>query len=208
MGGGEGGGWDDLEIPDDMMVGGEEGGEGEEKGAGGRGEIPQAGMPMNFGWCRNSRLAVHHAGYYFYFIIFFFYFFFFLLYFILSGSPLSFIFLISPSPSSLLPPSLPPPAAGSFESAMDIMNKTTGIVNFTPLKAHFMNAYCASRVPLSGVASGVPLTVFMQDVFFFFFFFFFFSFFLFIYFFFFFFFFFLGKRSYGCIQVANSNRPT
>ena len=71
-----------------------------------------------------------------------------------------FLFLII-----LSPPSFPlPSAAGSFESAMDIMNKTTGIVNFAPLKGHFMNAYCASRAPLSGFANGTPLTVFMQDV--------------------------------------------
>ncbi|KAI7900947.1 coatomer protein alpha subunit [Cokeromyces recurvatus] len=44
-------------------------------------------------------------------------------------------------------------AAGSFETAMQILNKERGIVQFEPLKSHFMAIYQASRISLEGVAS-------------------------------------------------------
>jgi coatomer protein complex subunit alpha (xenin) len=44
-------------------------------------------------------------------------------------------------------------AAGSFDSAMQILNRQKGIANFEPLKSHFLAIYQASRVSLGGVSS-------------------------------------------------------
>lgn len=41
-------------------------------------------------------------------------------------------------------------AAGSFETAMQMLNRQVGIVNFEPLKSRFMAIYQASRASLSG----------------------------------------------------------
>jgi coatomer protein complex subunit alpha (xenin) len=41
-------------------------------------------------------------------------------------------------------------AAGSFETAMQLLNRQVGIVNFEPLKSRFMAIYQASRASLSG----------------------------------------------------------
>jgi len=46
-------------------------------------------------------------------------------------------------------------AAGSFESAMQLLNQQMGAVHFEPLKDHFMKLYSASRVSLAGVV-GTP----------------------------------------------------
>ncbi|KAI9472141.1 MAG: coatomer protein alpha subunit [Benjaminiella poitrasii] len=49
-------------------------------------------------------------------------------------------------------------AAGSFETAMQLLHQDKGIVQFEPLKSHFMAIYQASRVSLEGVASNPSLT--------------------------------------------------
>lgn len=53
-------------------------------------------------------------------------------------------------------------AAGSFESAMQLLHNQLGIVNFAPLKGHFMESFTGSRAFLPGVAQvpalAVPLT--------------------------------------------------
>ena len=48
-------------------------------------------------------------------------------------------------------------AAGSFEGAMQALNRQVGIVNFEPLKHHFLSIYQASRVSISPVASNPNL---------------------------------------------------
>ncbi|KAI9497476.1 coatomer protein alpha subunit [Zychaea mexicana] len=48
-------------------------------------------------------------------------------------------------------------AAGSFESAMQALNRQIGIVNFEPLKQHFLSIYQASRISVSSVASNPNL---------------------------------------------------
>jgi coatomer protein complex subunit alpha (xenin) len=52
-------------------------------------------------------------------------------------------------------------AAGSFSTAMDILNKAAGIVNFAPLKAIFMNIYMASRgsIPLTPSLPSIPIPI-------------------------------------------------
>ncbi|RUS21604.1 coatomer WD associated region-domain-containing protein, partial [Endogone sp. FLAS-F59071] len=49
-------------------------------------------------------------------------------------------------------------AAGSFETAMQILNRQVGIVNFTPLKPHFLTIFQASRVSLPANISLPPLS--------------------------------------------------
>ncbi|KIY66676.1 Coatomer, alpha subunit [Cylindrobasidium torrendii FP15055 ss-10] len=48
-------------------------------------------------------------------------------------------------------------AAGSFESAMQLLNRQLGIVNFSPLKPLFLSAYRSAHIYLSPVASLPPL---------------------------------------------------
>ncbi|KIY47415.1 Coatomer, alpha subunit [Fistulina hepatica ATCC 64428] len=48
-------------------------------------------------------------------------------------------------------------AAGSFETAMQLLNRQLGIVNFAPLKPLFLSAYRSSHVYLSPTASLPPL---------------------------------------------------
>ncbi|KAL1918268.1 uncharacterized protein VTP21DRAFT_2928 [Calcarisporiella thermophila] len=50
-------------------------------------------------------------------------------------------------------------AAGSFETAMQILNRQVGAVNFTPLKPHFMAMYQATRAAIPGNISMPPLVV-------------------------------------------------
>lgn len=52
-------------------------------------------------------------------------------------------------------------AAGSFESAMQLLNRQIGVVNFAPLKSLFLSAYQASRTSLAANASvsSLPLHV-------------------------------------------------
>ncbi|ORZ08128.1 coatomer protein alpha subunit [Absidia repens] len=49
-------------------------------------------------------------------------------------------------------------AAGAFESAMQTLNRQAGIVNFEPLKAHFLSIHASSRAYVSGVASTPPVS--------------------------------------------------
>lgn len=49
-------------------------------------------------------------------------------------------------------------AAGSFETAMQILNRQKGIVKFEPLKSHFLAIYQAAHVSLAGVASTPSVT--------------------------------------------------
>ncbi|KAI7861924.1 coatomer protein alpha subunit [Spinellus fusiger] len=49
-------------------------------------------------------------------------------------------------------------AAGSFESAMQILNRQVGIVQFEPLKPYFLSIFQASRVYLASTASSPTLT--------------------------------------------------
>ncbi|KAG6331595.1 hypothetical protein ID866_7493 [Astraeus odoratus] len=48
-------------------------------------------------------------------------------------------------------------AAGSFDSAMQLLNRQFGIVNFAPLKTMFLSTYRSSHVYLSPIASLPPL---------------------------------------------------
>jgi coatomer protein complex subunit alpha (xenin) len=41
--------------------------------------------------------------------------------------------------------------AGDFDSAMKLLNRQLGIVNFVPLKQYFIDAALASHVALNGV---------------------------------------------------------
>lgn len=49
-------------------------------------------------------------------------------------------------------------AAGSFETAMQILNRQKGIVKFEPLKSHFLAIYQAAHVSVAGVASTPSVT--------------------------------------------------
>ncbi|KAG2226220.1 hypothetical protein INT45_003365 [Circinella minor] len=49
-------------------------------------------------------------------------------------------------------------ASGSFESAMQALNRQVGIVNFEPLKPYFLSIYQASRVSVSPLASSPALS--------------------------------------------------
>lgn len=53
-------------------------------------------------------------------------------------------------------------AAGSFETAMRILNNQIGAVNFAPLKPYFTQLYMGSRAALPGLASLPPLIVGVQ----------------------------------------------
>ncbi|KAI9312090.1 coatomer protein alpha subunit [Dichotomocladium elegans] len=53
-------------------------------------------------------------------------------------------------------------AAGSFESAMQALNRQVGIVNFEPLKPHFLSIFQASRINVSPVASNPSLTFYLR----------------------------------------------
>ncbi|KAI8054445.1 coatomer protein complex, subunit alpha [Syncephalis plumigaleata] len=49
-------------------------------------------------------------------------------------------------------------AAGNFESAMQLLHRQAGIVNFAPLKEHFLTIYSCSRAWLSGVPTLPPFS--------------------------------------------------
>ncbi|KAI9497530.1 coatomer protein alpha subunit [Zychaea mexicana] len=49
-------------------------------------------------------------------------------------------------------------ASGSYESAMQALNRQVGIVNFEPLKPYFLSIYQASRVTVSPLASNPALS--------------------------------------------------
>ncbi|KAI0078368.1 coatomer subunit alpha-2 [Panus rudis PR-1116 ss-1] len=53
-------------------------------------------------------------------------------------------------------------AAGSFESAMQLLNRQFGVVNFTALKPLFLSAYRSSHAYLSPVASLPPLQLHLR----------------------------------------------
>lgn len=53
-------------------------------------------------------------------------------------------------------------AAGAFESAMQALNRQVGIVNFEPLKPHFLSIYQASRITMSPMASNPALTFYLR----------------------------------------------
>ena len=73
-------------------------------------------------------------------------------------------------PFAAVTPGVPPPAkwvetstlafdhaaAGSFESAMRLLNRQIGVVNFAPLKARFLQAYVASRCVVPGPPGTPP----------------------------------------------------
>jgi coatomer protein complex subunit alpha (xenin) len=50
-------------------------------------------------------------------------------------------------------------AAGSFETAMQLLNRQIGIVNFAPLRGAFMQAYLGARVAVPTLPHLPPLTV-------------------------------------------------
>lgn len=49
-------------------------------------------------------------------------------------------------------------AAGDFDSAMKLLNRQLGVVNFTPLRQYFIDAALATHVPLVGITSAPTLT--------------------------------------------------
>jgi len=53
-------------------------------------------------------------------------------------------------------------AAGSFESAMGLLNRQVGIVNFAPLKPVFLQLHQAARVSLPGLPGLPSLTAFLH----------------------------------------------
>ncbi|KAJ3129796.1 hypothetical protein HK100_008413 [Physocladia obscura] len=53
-------------------------------------------------------------------------------------------------------------AAGSFETAMQILNRQVGAVNFAPLKAQFMSIFQSSKAYLPCNPSVIPLSVALQ----------------------------------------------
>ena len=53
--------------------------------------------------------------------------------------------------------------AGSFDTAMKLLNEQAGIVNFEPLKEHFISLYLASRISLPTFANLPPLTCFLRS---------------------------------------------
>lgn len=53
-------------------------------------------------------------------------------------------------------------AAGSFETAMNLLNRQVGAVNFEPLKALFLQSYSASKLYVQGNASMAPLPVHLR----------------------------------------------
>eukprot|EP01137_Pigoraptor_chileana_P028983 Opistho-2@13564 len=50
-------------------------------------------------------------------------------------------------------------AAGSFATAMQLLNTQIGAVNFEPLKPMFLSAYASSRAAVGGLTSGPPMLV-------------------------------------------------
>ncbi|CAC38349.1 coatomer alpha subunit Cop1 [Schizosaccharomyces pombe] len=53
-------------------------------------------------------------------------------------------------------------AAGDFESAMKILNKQVGAINFSPLKTRFLEIYTASRVYLPTISGLDPLVSYVR----------------------------------------------
>ncbi|GAN06302.1 coatomer protein complex, subunit alpha [Mucor ambiguus] len=53
-------------------------------------------------------------------------------------------------------------SAGSFESAMQILNRQVGVVHFVPLKPYFLTLYQASRISLPTVTSSPSLYVYLR----------------------------------------------
>lgn len=53
-------------------------------------------------------------------------------------------------------------AAGSFETAMNLLNRQVGAVNFEPLKPLFLQSYSASKLYVQGNASMAPLPVYLR----------------------------------------------
>jgi coatomer protein complex subunit alpha (xenin) len=53
-------------------------------------------------------------------------------------------------------------AAGSFETAMQLLNRQIGIVNFAPLRANFISAWQAARTAVSTLPSLPSATVFLS----------------------------------------------
>lgn len=53
-------------------------------------------------------------------------------------------------------------AAGSFETAMQLLNRQVGAVDFSPLKALFLSTYLASRAYLPASACLPPLEVYLR----------------------------------------------
>jgi len=51
-------------------------------------------------------------------------------------------------------------AAGSFKTAMDLLNRQIGIVNFTPLKPYFMTVYMGARTSIPSLPMLPSLTVY------------------------------------------------
>ncbi|KAI8979742.1 coatomer protein alpha subunit [Mycotypha africana] len=49
-------------------------------------------------------------------------------------------------------------AAGAFESAMQILNRQKGIVNFEPLKSHFLAIYQGAHITIAGLSSTPNIT--------------------------------------------------
>ena len=48
--------------------------------------------------------------------------------------------------------------AGEFDSAMDLLNRQIGVVNFKPMKSYFVNSHLAVRTVLPGLPSTPSLT--------------------------------------------------
>ena len=44
-------------------------------------------------------------------------------------------------------------AAGSFETAAQLLNRQIGIVNFAPLRTHFLSIYCGAHASVPGLPS-------------------------------------------------------
>jgi len=53
-------------------------------------------------------------------------------------------------------------AAGRFEDAMRLLNQQIGIVNFQPLKPHFLRIYQASTASIIGIGGLPPLKVYLE----------------------------------------------
>ena len=53
-------------------------------------------------------------------------------------------------------------AAGSFETAMSLLNRQVGVVNFAPLKTTFQQIYSASKLYVQANASLPPLAVYLR----------------------------------------------
>jgi hypothetical protein len=53
-------------------------------------------------------------------------------------------------------------AAGSFETAMQLLHRQIGVVNFAPLKPAFARVFRAARVSLPTLPAAPPLGLFLQ----------------------------------------------